>query len=112
MTAFDPRKISMEELVKLRLEAAAELERSLYVPGRRDDQQVQIRQAARYSEPFTAACLAVDYTTLKRWRRDGRVTYVSEGAKGVVYLGRHICDMWLLGRNANLAPNSDGPGPA
>lgn len=61
-----------------------------------------------YAEKVAAALIRRDLSTLKRWRRAGKVRYVPLGDGGVHYMGFHIADMILLG----TGPWPDDTAPA
>jgi hypothetical protein len=49
----------------------------------------------QYGEDECAHILKVDPSTLKRWRREGKVPFVNYGQRKVRYLGLFIADMML-----------------
>ena len=48
-----------------------------------------------YGEEQAAASLGIDVSTLKKWRRDGKVPFVNMGQRKVRYLGFMVCDVLL-----------------
>jgi predicted site-specific integrase-resolvase len=51
----------------------------------------------QYGEEQAAHILAVDHSTLKRWRAEGLTPYVRMGPRKVRYLGTHIADLLIKG---------------
>lgn len=58
----------------------------------------------QYGESEAAHFLQVDVSTLKRWRREGKVPYVNLGERHVRYLGIMIADCMLGVHNAKIQP--------
>ena len=56
----------------------------------------------QYSEAEAAHFLQVDVSTLKRWRRAGKVPFVNYGERKVRYLGYMVADMMLGVHNAAI----------
>lgn len=48
-----------------------------------------------YSEPEVAAFLRVDLSTLKKWRRAGKVPYVNLGERKIRMMGYMIADCMM-----------------
>jgi excisionase family DNA binding protein len=61
----------------------------------------------QYGEEEAAHLLAVDLSTLKRWRREGRVPFVNLGERKVRYFGLHIVDILIKG--ATWLDTQNGP---
>ncbi len=61
----------------------------------------------QYGEEEAAALIRRDHTTLKRWRRQGKVPFVPQGDRNVRYLGIHIADILLFG--TETPPDEEGP---
>ena len=60
-----------------------------------------------YGEEQAASFIGCDLTTLKRWRRAGKVKAVVKGERHIRYLGFQIADILLFGvkeGEANHAP--------
>ncbi|WP_081278554.1 hypothetical protein [Rhizobium phaseoli] len=51
----------------------------------------------QYPEKQTAHILSKDISTLKRWRKKGKVKFVRMGDREVAYLGINIADMLIKG---------------
>jgi predicted site-specific integrase-resolvase len=51
----------------------------------------------QYGEEEAAHILKVDLSTLKRWRRAGKVPHVNLGERMVRYFGIHIIDILIKG---------------
>jgi predicted site-specific integrase-resolvase len=51
----------------------------------------------QYNEANVAAIIKKDHTTLKRWRRAGKVPFVALGERDVRYFGYQIADMLIKG---------------
>jgi hypothetical protein len=65
-----------------------------------------------YAEKEAAALIRRDVSTLKRWRRAGKVRFVPSGDGGVRYMGFHIADMILLGTGPwPDEPSRNSPSP-
>lgn len=74
----------------------------------------------QYGEAEAAHFLQVDLSTLKRWRREGKVPYINMAERKVRYLGVHIVDLLIKGSawadtpnaNANTGNTGSGSGQA
>jgi hypothetical protein len=63
-------------------------------------EQYGLKLYAQYTEEEAAVeFLRIDVSTLKRWRRTGRTSYVRFGDRAVRYLGVHIADLLAFGVN-------------
>src|SRR5262245_26317660 len=64
-----------------------------------------------YREKDAAEIWGVDVSTVKRWRREGRILFIEMPNGGIKYLGLHIVDVLLLGRDAvrGYTPPACGP---
>jgi len=60
----------------------------------------------QYGEEQAAHLLNVDLSTLKRWRAEGPIRYVSMGPRKIRYLGIHIADMLLKGVGSGEVPEA------
>jgi predicted site-specific integrase-resolvase len=57
--------------------------------------ELKIALYRQYNEPQAAAFIGIDLSTLKRWRREGKVPYLQMSERKVRFLGIHIVDIIL-----------------